>query len=48
MFILDTPGPTTPNLAGLDFRAVERPLFPLDPDAPRRLDFLSGGRSWTR
>jgi microcystin degradation protein MlrC len=48
MFILDTPGPTTPNLAGLDFRAVERPLFPLDPDGPRRLDFLSGGRSWTR
>jgi microcystin degradation protein MlrC len=48
MFILDTPGPTTPNLAGLDFRAVERPLFPLDPDAPRRLDFFSEGRSWTR
>lgn len=47
MFILDTPGPTTPNLAALAFGSVERPLFPLDSGAPRRLEFRSGGRSWT-
>jgi hypothetical protein len=47
MFILDTPGPTTPNLAALDFRAVDRPLFPLDPDMPRRLEFRCGSRTWT-
>jgi microcystin degradation protein MlrC len=47
MFILDTPGPTTPNLAALDFRAVDRPLFPLDPEMPRRLEFRCGSRTWT-
>jgi microcystin degradation protein MlrC len=30
MYVLDTPGPTTPNLAALRWRRVERPLFPLD------------------
>jgi microcystin degradation protein MlrC len=48
MFVLDTPGPTTPNLAALDFRAVTRPLFPLDADAPPRMEFRCGSRSWTR
>lgn len=32
MIILDTPGPTTPNLAGLPWRRADRPLFPLDAD----------------
>jgi microcystin degradation protein MlrC len=32
MHILDTPGPTTPKLENLAWRAVTRPLFPLDRD----------------
>jgi microcystin degradation protein MlrC len=47
MTILDTPGPTTPNLAALPFRAVGRPLFPLDPNTPRSLAFRTRTRSWT-
>jgi microcystin degradation protein MlrC len=39
-YILDTPGPTTPNLASLDWRHADRPLFPLDADfAPRFVAF---------
>ena len=47
MTILDTPGPTTPNLAALPFRAVGRPLFPLDPNTPRSLAFRTRTRAWT-
>ena len=36
MIILDTPGPTTPNLAGLDWRRLDRPTFPVDRDCPPR------------
>jgi microcystin degradation protein MlrC len=40
MYVLDTPGPTTPNLAALPWRRVERPLFPLDDGfAPRFTTF---------
>ena len=46
MLIVDTPGPTTPNLAALPFRMVARPLFPLDARTPRRLDLSCGSRSW--
>lgn len=39
-FILDTPGPTTPNLASLDWRHADRPLFPLDAEfSPRFVTF---------
>jgi microcystin degradation protein MlrC len=39
-FVLDTPGPTTPNLASLDWRHPDRPLFPLDRDfTPRFVMF---------
>ena len=41
MFILATPGPTTPDLAGLAWHRLRRPVYPLDDDfAPRftRLD----------
>jgi microcystin degradation protein MlrC len=30
MFILDTPGSSTPNLRTLDFRKVQRPFYPFD------------------
>ena len=30
-FILDTPGPTTANLAALTWRHLDRPTFPIDP-----------------
>jgi microcystin degradation protein MlrC len=29
-YILDTPGPTTPNLASLPWARLDRPTFPLD------------------
>jgi microcystin degradation protein MlrC len=32
--IMDTPGPTTPRLAGLPWRRLDRPTYPLDPDCP--------------
>ena len=31
-FILDTPGPTTPNLGALQWRQLDRPTFPVDLD----------------
>ncbi len=31
-FVLDTPGPTTPNQRALPWRRVTRPIFPLDED----------------
>jgi microcystin degradation protein MlrC len=45
--VVDTPGPTTPNLAALPWRDVGRPLFPVDPDAPPRLAFWTRRREWT-
>jgi len=33
-FILDTPGPTTPNLKSLTFTRLRRPYFPMDDDIP--------------
>jgi hypothetical protein len=33
-YILDTPGPTTPNLKSLAFTRLRRPYFPLDDDIP--------------
>jgi microcystin degradation protein MlrC len=45
--VVDTPGPTTPNLAALPWRDVGRPLFPVDLDAPPRLAFWTRGREWT-
>lgn len=45
--IVDTPGPTTPNLASLPFRLVDRPLFPLDRDAALALHVWTRSRAWT-
>jgi len=33
-YILDTPGPTTPNLKSLTFTRFRRPYFPVDDDIP--------------
>ncbi|MCX7379914.1 MAG: M81 family metallopeptidase [Alphaproteobacteria bacterium] len=33
-FIMDTPGPTTPKLAGLPWHRLDRPTYPLDPACP--------------
>jgi microcystin degradation protein MlrC len=33
-YILDTPGPTTPNLKSLRFNRLRRPYFPMDNDIP--------------
>jgi microcystin degradation protein MlrC len=33
-YILDTPGPTTPNLKSLAFTRLRRPYFPLDEEIP--------------
>jgi microcystin degradation protein MlrC len=33
-YILDTPGPTTPNLRSLAFTRLTRPCFPMDEDIP--------------
>jgi microcystin degradation protein MlrC len=33
-FILDTPGPTTPNLQSLTYTRLTRPCFPMDDDIP--------------
>lgn len=33
-YILDTPGPTTPNLKSLTFTRFSRPCFPMDDDIP--------------
>lgn len=38
-FVLDTPGPTTPNQTALPWKHVDRPMFPLDEDF--QPDFLS-------
>jgi microcystin degradation protein MlrC len=39
-FILDTPGPTTANLAALSWRRLDRPTFPIDADfEPRFVGF---------
>jgi len=46
--VMDTPGPTTPNLAALPWRDVGRPLFPVDRDAAPRLSFWTRARTWTR
>jgi microcystin degradation protein MlrC len=48
MLIMDTPGPTTPNLSALPWRHVDRPLWPVDRDAPLRLDFWTRARRWTK
>ena len=45
--ILDTPGPTTPNLASLPWRRVERPLFPVDALAPLAFHHWTRERQWT-
>jgi microcystin degradation protein MlrC len=42
MYVLDTPGPTTPNLAALPWRRVERPLFPLDDGFAPRFTMFPG------
>jgi microcystin degradation protein MlrC len=47
MVILDTPGPTTPNLAALPWQHVDRPLFPVDPATPLKLDFWTRARTWS-
>lgn len=46
-FILDTPGPTTPNLAALPWRHIDRPLFPVDPTTPMALRIWSRGTGWS-
>jgi len=33
-YVLDTPGPTTPNLARLPWGRLDRPTYPIDPDCP--------------
>jgi microcystin degradation protein MlrC len=33
-YILDTPGPTTPNLKSLAFTRLSRPSFPMEGDIP--------------
>lgn len=38
-FVLDTPGPTTPNQKALPWKHVDRPMYPLDDDF--QPDFLS-------
>jgi microcystin degradation protein MlrC len=35
IFIVDTPGVSTANLATLPFRCVPRPIYPLDPETPK-------------
>ena len=35
IFIVDTPGVSTANLRTLPFRRVPRPIYPLDPEAPK-------------
>lgn len=42
MFVLDTPGPTTPNLAGLPWRHIKRPVFPLDQDFTPAFTVMKG------
>jgi microcystin degradation protein MlrC len=42
MYVLDTPGPTTPNLAALPWRRVDRPLYPLDDGFTPRLAVFPG------
>lgn len=44
--IIDTPGPTTPNLASLPWRHAGRPLFPLDLDAPALPSVWRRGAGW--
>ena len=34
MIVLDTPGPTQPNLRHVRFEKLKRPFFPADPDVP--------------
>ncbi|MBL8702538.1 MAG: M81 family metallopeptidase [Alphaproteobacteria bacterium] len=46
-FILDTPGPTTPNLAALPWRRIDRPIFPVDPATPGTPRLWRRGRGWT-
>lgn len=45
--ILDTPGPTTPNLAALPWRSIERPLFPVDAQTPLTFHHWTRERQWT-
>jgi microcystin degradation protein MlrC len=35
IFVVDTPGVSTANLATLPWRRIERPIYPLDRDTPR-------------
>ena len=35
IFVVDTPGVSTANLAALPWRRIERPIYPLDRDTPR-------------
>ncbi len=35
MFVVDTPGVSTANLATLPFKRVPRPIYPLDRDTPK-------------
>ncbi|MGE0240555.1 MAG: M81 family metallopeptidase [Parvibaculaceae bacterium] len=44
-YVLDTPGPTTPNLAALPWRHVDRPTFPIDRAFPPDFVVFPGGEA---
>ena len=47
-FVLDTPGPTTPNQRALPWQHVDRPIFPLDDDFPPDFESYPAGNIYRR